>query len=191
VKHLAAAIALTVSSVALAQESSPLPARDAPKNVISVNVLYPIGGMIFTSVLAVPAAVIGTDLPYSISLPVEYERSISPGLSLFGVLMPTASGGAGSKSVTLGVGAGARAYYVGSAPRGLWTGVEVDGVVGVPAFTARIESGGNLLIANAITLSAGFGLGLTYAKEVHNLLINDTDVLLPAAGLRLSVGYAF
>src|SRR5262249_951292 len=100
--------------------------------------------------------------------------------------------GQSASGFAFGLGLGARAYFSGNAPNGFWLGGEGDIPV-YPSFTGvsvRVESGYNFAFSNNLTFSLGGGLGLTYTT-VLNPVTQVPGGFLPAAGLRLGLGYAF
>jgi hypothetical protein len=166
--------------------------RYARRNQVSVNLLYPVGGAILLGVATGFWGSLGSsDALGAVSLPVEYERSMNRNCSLFGVIQPTVATGLGSTELSVAVGAGTRLYLSGNAPQGFWTGLQVDHALGSHAFTTRAEIGSNTIFENGLTFSIGAGLGLTYASDVINPITGLNIPFFPAAGLRVSLGYAF
>jgi len=163
--------------------------RYARRNVVSVNVLYPVSGAIvlgFTSSLSASSG----GLPLgAFSIPVELERSMTRSWSVFGVVQPAVAN-RGSTSFSCAAGAGTRLYFAGNAPQGIWTGLEVDHVLGSRDVTARAEIGTNTVFDSGLTVSFGAGLGVTWAGDVVGGF-TGMGVMQPAAGLRFSIGYSF
>lgn len=208
-KRLAAAsavvLALAVPAAGLAQTTSAAPAnplnletvpaeqRDAVweqyahKNVISLNILVPLTGIIVTAT----ASNLGFGVVGGIALPVEYERSLSKGMSVFGIVWPGVVTAAGNTSVGFGLGGGARAYFTGNAPQGFWLGLEVDGQFVSFSVGGRVEAGVNFLFANNLTLSLGGGLGVAYGQTINPVTGAVGLGVLPSLGLRFNLGYAF
>lgn len=170
----------------------------AKKNDLSINLFPPAAGLILS---AVSSSLLGSAGFSFIMLPVEYERALSRGMSVFWILQPSFA--ADSDGVQwgwrflLGVGLGARAYFSGNAPLGFWLGGEGDIPIyptsgdGFGADTAvRVESGYNLMFSNNLMLSLGGGLGLSYSNAIDPNT-NAPYGLRPAVGLRIVLGYAF
>jgi hypothetical protein len=165
--------------------------RYGRKNHINVNILYPMGGLIMTTVVTGFRTSMGLQGQGAISVPFEYERCLNRGMSVFGVLQPEASFDQGETKHTLAVGAGGRAYFTGTAPDGFWMGVHASSVLPVDSVTMRIESGYNGVFANGLTASFGMGAGLTHSSTATIPFSSDPMPWLPAFGIRFTVGYAF
>jgi len=161
--------------------------QSARKNVISVNILVPLTGIIVTAT----ASNLGLGVVGGLSLPVEYERSLNKGVSVFGILWPGLATLGGNTQFGLTLGAGARAYFSGNAPQGFWFGLEVDGAVTSLNVAGRAEAGVNWIFANNFTLSLGGGLGVAYATTVNPATGQTITGVIPSLGLRFNLGYAF
>src|SRR5262249_14314997 len=153
------------------------------------NLLYPVSGALVLGFASGLSASSGGSPLGAFSIPVELERSMNRSWSVFGVVQPAVSNW-GSTAFSCTAGAGTRLYFVGNAPQGIWTGLEVDHMLGSKDVTARAELGTNVLFDNGLTVSFGAGLGVTWAGDVVGGF-NGTGVLQPAAGLRFSIGYSF
>jgi len=173
---------LNIDTVVAEQRDQVWEAR-AKKNDVNINLLQLIAGAIpslIASSLFGSASSIG-------SLPIEYERALSRGLSVFGLLQPTigvVTAGRTASGLGFGIGLGARAYFSGNALQGFWLGGEGDVPISPPlGISARVESGYNFMFSTNLTLSLGGGLGLTYSTTINGFV--------PAGGLRIALGYAF
>jgi hypothetical protein len=165
----------------------------AKKNDVNLNLLPPVLGLI----ISVSASSLLGSAAGIISLPLEYERAINRGFSVFGILQPSfaaiSAGGQSASAFSFGIGAGARAYFSGNAPNGFWLGGEAD----VPVYpqptgvSVRVESGYNFAFGNNLTFSLGGGLGLSYLSVTDPNTGIAVAGFFPAAGLRTCLGYAF
>ncbi len=164
--------------------------RYASKTNISVNILNPVGGAIWTAVLSsFTQAVSGQSLG-AISLPIELERCLNRSTSVFGVLEPGWSTGGGESKLAFTLGAGARLYFGGNAPQGFWMGLHGAAALPLREVSTLIEAGGTWLFENHLTLSFGAGAGLSYASDVLLPFSNEHLYFFPTASLKFSVGYA-
>lgn len=156
--------------------------RYARKNHFNVNVLYPVSGFLVSAMVSGVLTSVGLQGVGAISFPVEYERCLNRGMSVYGMVQPEQAFGGGESRSTLTLGAGARAYVMGNAPDGYWVGLHASTVLPVDAVTMRFEVGWNAIYPNHLTASFGMGAGLTYSS---------TGARLPAVGLRFTAGYVF
>jgi hypothetical protein len=165
----------------------------ARKNDVNINLLPPVLGLI----ISVSASSLLGSAAGVISLPLEYERAINRGFSVFGILQPSFAAisvaGQSASAFSFGLGVGARGYFSGNAPNGFWLGGEADIPV-YPQFagvSVRVESGYNFAFSNNLTFSLGGGLGLSYLTTVDPISGTPIGGFFPAAGLRTALGYAF
>ena len=165
----------------------------AKKNDVNINLLPPVLGLI----ISVSASSLLGSAAGVISLPLEYERAINRGFSVFGILQPSFAAvsvaGQSASAFSFGLGLGARGYFSGNAPNGFWLGGEADIPV-YPQFlgaSVRVESGYNFAFANNLTFSLGGGLGLSYLSVTDPTTGVTAAGFFPAAGLRTALGYAF
>lgn len=124
---------------------------------------------------------------------VEYERAISDGIGLYVAPYRYEHGGGGGLTYGIrgwGLTAGARAYVFGTAPTGVFVGLEGNGSF----LETRSWGGGAALWAGAsgalgpVYLSAGVGAWASY-DSANPLLSRNTLGVSPV--LRLNIGAAF
>jgi hypothetical protein len=165
--------------------------RYASKTHVSVNLLNPVGGVIYTAVFSSFTQAVSGQNRGSISLPIELERCLNRSTSVFGVAEPGWWTNSGESNVAFTLGAGARMYFGGNAPQGFWMGLHAAGeVTKLREISTTIEAGGTWLFENHLTLSFGAGAGLSYASDVLLPFSNEHLYFFPTASIKFSVGYA-